>query len=156
MIFQGKARHPVTGIILHCSDTRPDWMAGRPLIEKVAEIRRWHVHGRGWRDIGYHWVIDRDGAIAPGRPETEIGAHVEGHNRGTIGICLLGGYGSKADDPFGRNFTAAQDRAVQQLIREIRRRTAIRSITGHNDHAPKACPGFRVAEWLGQSVPGKA
>lgn len=144
MIFQGKARHPVTGIILHCAGTRPDWMAGRPLAEKVAEIRRWHIHGRGWRDIGYHWVIDRDGAVAPGRPETEIGAHVEGHNRGTIGICLLGGYGASAGDPFGKNFTAAQEAAVKRLVREIRGRTEIRSITGHNDHAVKACPGFRV------------
>jgi hypothetical protein len=53
MIHQGKARYPVTEIILHCADTRPEWMAGRPLAEKVAEIRRWHVEERGWRDIGY-------------------------------------------------------------------------------------------------------
>lgn len=52
MIYQGTARYPVTEIILHCADTRPDWMAGRPLLEKVAEIRRWHVEQRGWRDIG--------------------------------------------------------------------------------------------------------
>ena len=43
MIFQGTARYPVTEIILHCADTRPGWMAERPLAEKVAEIRRWHV-----------------------------------------------------------------------------------------------------------------
>jgi hypothetical protein len=78
-------------------------MAGPPLAEKIAEIRRWHVQQRGWRDIGYHWVIDRDGAVAPGRKETEVGAHVEGHNRGTIGICLLGGYGASADDPYDTN-----------------------------------------------------
>ena len=119
MIYQGTARYPVTEIILHCADTRPEWMSGRPLAEKVAEIRRWHVQQRRWRNIGYHWVIDRDGAVAPGRPETEIGAHVEGHNRGTIGICLLGGYGAKADDPFERNFTAAQAVAMRRLINEI-------------------------------------
>lgn len=144
MIYQGTARYPVNEIILHCADTRPDWMAGRPLPEKVAEIRRWHVQERGWRDIGYHWVVDRDGAVAHGRPETEIGAHVEGHNRGTIGICLLGGYGSSADDPFAKNFTVAQASAIKQLIAEINRRTAIRKISGHNDYAAKACPGFRV------------
>lgn len=144
MIYQGKARYPVTEIILHCADTRPEWMVGRPLAEKVAEIRRWHVQERGWRDIGYHWVIDRDGAIAPGRPETKIGAHVEGHNRGTIGICLLGGYGAKADDPFVRNFTAAQSAAVKRLIGETKGRTAISKVSGHNDYATKACPGFRV------------
>jgi N-acetylmuramoyl-L-alanine amidase len=144
MIYQGSARYPVTEIILHCADTRPDWMAGRPLAEKVAEIRRWHVQQRGWRDIGYHWVIDLDGNVAPGRPESEIGAHVEGHNRGTVGICLLGGYGASADDPFEKNFTRAQMAAVKQLISEIRGRAAIRKVSGHNDYAPKDCPGFRV------------
>ena len=144
MIYQGTARYPVTEIILHCADTRPEWMAGHPLVEKVAEIRRWHVQQRGWRDIGYHWVIDRDGAVAPGRRETEIGAHVERHNRGTIGICLLGGYGASADNLFAKNFTAAQTATVKQLIAEIKGRTAIRKVSGHNDYAAKACPGFRV------------
>ena len=144
MIYQGKAYYPVIEIILHCADTWPDWMAGRPLTEKVAEIRRWHVEQRGWRDIGYHWVIDRDGAVAPGRRETELGAHVEGHNRGTIGICLLGGHGAKADDLFEKNFSGAQALAVKLLIAEIKGRTTIRKVFGHNDYAPKACPGFRV------------
>ncbi len=148
MIFQGTARYPVTEIILHCADTRPDWMAGHPLAEKVAEIRRWHVQQRGWRDIGYHWVIDRDGNVAPGRPENEIGAHVEGRNSGTIGICLLGGYGAKADDPFEKNFTAAQAATARRLIAEIKCRTAIQKVLGHNDYAAKACPGFRVEEWI--------
>jgi N-acetylmuramoyl-L-alanine amidase len=121
-----------------------DWMAEHRLFEKVAEIRRWHVQQRGWRDIGYHWVIDRDGAVAPGRRETEIGAHVESHNRGTLGICLLGGYGASANDPFAMNFTAAQAAVAKRLIAEIKGRTAIQKVSGHNDYAAKACPGFRV------------
>ncbi len=145
MIYQGTARYPVTEIILHCADTRPDWMTGHAIAEKLAEIRRWHVQQRGWRDIGYHWVIDRDGAVAPARPETEIGAHVEGHNRGTIGICLLGGYGATADDPFEKNFTAAQAATVRRLIVEIKGRTVIQKVSGHNDYAAKACPGYRVS-----------
>jgi N-acetylmuramoyl-L-alanine amidase len=145
MIFQGTARYPVTEIILHCADTRPEWMAGRPIAEKVAEIRRWHVEQRGWRDIGYHWVIDRDGTAAPGRSETEIGAHVEGHNRGTIGICLLGGFGASADDAFEKNFTSAQATAVKWMIGKIKGRATIRRVSGHNDYAAKACPGFRIS-----------
>lgn len=145
MIYQGTVRYPVTEIILHCADTRPEWMAGRPTSEKVAEIRRWHVEQRGWRDIGYHWVVDRDGATAPGRRETEIGVHVEGHNRGTIGICLLGGYGASAGDLFASNFTNAQAGALMRLIVEIRGRTKIGKVSGHNDYARKACPGFNVA-----------
>lgn len=148
MITQGTARYPVTEIILHCADTRPDWMSGRPLSEKVAEIRRWHVQQRGWRDIGYHWVIDRDGAIAPGRAETVIGAHVQGHNAGTLGVCLIGGHGASADDLFGEHFTGAQDRELRSLVDRIKMRTSIARVSGHNDYAAKACPGFRVKVWM--------
>ncbi len=76
--------------------------------------------------------------------ETEIGARVEGHNRGTIWICLLGGYGARADDPFEKNFTAAQKAAVLKLIGEIRGRADIRKVSWHNDYAAKECPGFRM------------
>jgi hypothetical protein len=148
MIHQGAARHPVREIILHCSATRPDWLGASPLSAKLAEIRRWHMQDRGWRSIGYHWLIDFDGQRAAGRPETEIGAHVEGHNRGTIGICLIGGHGADADDTFGDHFTPAQARALRALIADIRSRTQIAKVTGHNTYAAKACPGFRVTGWI--------
>ena len=147
MLTQGKAKYPITEIILHCSATRPDWMEGKPSSEKFAEIRRWHMQDRGWRDIGYHWVIDRDGTIMQGRKMTEIGAHVAGHNAGTIGICLIGGAGSSADDEFHEHFTYAQDRAARQIIASIRLNARITKISGHNEYAAKACPGFRVAAW---------
>jgi len=51
------------------------------------EIDRWHRDERGWRKIGYHHLIDRDDATLPGRAESEIGAGVEGHNRGVIHIA---------------------------------------------------------------------
>lgn len=153
MIYQGTARYPVREIIIHAAATRPDWMAGRPLAEKRAEIRRWHTDpvskgGRGWSDIGYHWLIDRDGKVAPGRAETTVGAHVAGRNAGTIGVCLIGGFGAATDDRFAENFTAAQDTALRRLIREISGRTRIAAISGHNQYANKACPGFRVDAWL--------
>ncbi|MCA3738768.1 MAG: hypothetical protein IM673_12020, partial [Phenylobacterium sp.] len=67
MIFQGATRYPVREIILHCSATRPEWMGNAPLSAKRAEIRRWHMQDRGWRTIGYHWLIDFDGQRAAGR-----------------------------------------------------------------------------------------
>jgi hypothetical protein len=94
--------------------------------------------------FGEAWVFDRDGSVAPGRRETVIGAHFEGHNRGTIGICLLGGYGASADDPFEKNFTSTQEATVKRRIGEIKGRTTIRKVSGHNDYTAKACPGFRV------------
>lgn len=151
MIFQGSARYHVDEIVIHCAATNPDWMRGQPLTAKRKEIDRWHREERGWRKIGYHHLIDRDGAILPGRAETEIGAGVEGHNRGVIHICLIGGAGSAATDPFERNFTAAQDRALRGLIDAIRAETAITRITGHNDHAAKACPGFVVRSWINRA-----
>ena len=148
LIRQGAAGYPVREIVLHCAATRPDWMQGRSFRDQVAEIRRWHVEGNGWRDIGYHHLIGRGGEHATGRPETAIGAHVIGHNAGTIGICLLGGHGASAHDRFADHFTPAQERALIALIAEIERRTAIARITGHNQYAAKACPGFHVPSWL--------
>lgn len=137
----------VDEIIVHCSDTRPDWMADAPLALKRAEIDRWHK-ARGWNGFGYHWLIDRDGKVINGRPETEVGAHVEGHNTGTIGICLVGGHGCSEDDAFAEHFTAAQDASLRQLIQAIGMRTRIARISGHNQYAAKACPGFHVPSWL--------
>jgi hypothetical protein len=146
-LYQGSARYLVDEIVVHCADTLPDWMAGAPLADKVAEVTRWHK-ARGWRTVGYHWLIDRDGAVWPGRAETEIGAGVEGHNRGVIHVCLFGGHGSASTDRFLSNFTTAQDARLRRLISAVSTRTTIRRISGHNEWAAKACPGFNVPVWL--------
>lgn len=140
---------PMHGIILHCSATRPAWMANSKTSAKVAEIRRWHVKDRGWRDIGYHFLIDRDGTVASGRPIEQTGSHTQGRNTGTIGICLLGGHGSAADDPFERNFTPQQDAAARKLITDLRAKYGRLTLAGHNNFAAKACPGFSVGKWFG-------
>lgn len=152
-IYQGAARYPVDEIIIHCSATRPDWMAGADFADQVAEIRRWHTDpkskgGNSWVDIGYHHLISRGGKVLNGRAENIIGAHVEGHNQGTIGICLIGGAGSSEHDRFSDHFTDAQDVTLRQLILGISMRTRIIRISGHNQYAAKACPGFNVATWL--------
>lgn len=134
-------------IIIHSAATRPSWMAELPLTSKVAEIRRWHL-ANGWKDIGYHWIIDRDGKVANGRDEMDTGAHTQGHNTGTIGICLIGGHGSNATDLFDSHYTPEQDAALRKLIADIKDRHQIKKISGHNDYAAKACPGFNVAQWL--------
>jgi N-acetylmuramoyl-L-alanine amidase len=143
----------VDTIWLHCSATRVLWFADKSLADKVREITRWHVQERKWNAIGYHWLIDRDGSVAPGRPETTAGAHVAGHNTGSIGICLIGGHGSNENDAFEKHFTPAQDRALRTLIDDIKSRTPIKRIRGHNEVAAKACPGFRVSRWLAHKPP---
>jgi N-acetylmuramoyl-L-alanine amidase len=135
-------------VVVHCTATRPAWWDGRSTEDKVQEVRRWHVEDNGWRDIGYHWLIDRDGTVVKGRDESAKGAHVKGRNSTTIGIALFGGHGSCKDDTFEENFTPEQNTALRQLIAEIEQRHAITKISGHHEYANKACPGFNVSSWL--------
>ena len=141
---------PISEIICHCTATRPEWMWDKPTSEKVAEIRRWHMHDNGWKDIGYHFLIDRDGTVAKGRPIEQVGAHTMGHNTGTIGISLFGGYGSAANDKFEDSFTPKQDAALHALIMKLTAIYKIAKVSGHNQYAAKACPGFYVPGWFGK------
>lgn len=134
-------------IIVHCTATRPEWMASKPLAQKVAEIRRWHVEGNKWSDIGYHYLIDRNGAIAEGRKVERIGAHVRGRNRNSIGISLIGGHGGSETDKFSDHFTADQDAALRALISELQAKHGAMTVSGHNQFAAKACPCFQAPDW---------
>lgn len=137
---------PISKIIIHCAATKPTLNIG------AAEIKNWHTDphpdGNGWSDIGYHAVIRRNGDIEYGRPIERTGAHVRGHNTGSIGICLVGGHGSSADDQFGDHFSEAQFKALIGLLQGLRLMLPGATIHGHNEFAAKACPGFRVQDWL--------
>ena len=136
--FPKPATRRIEEIIVHCTAT-PE---GRPV--SVNTIRGWHI-GQGWRDIGYHWVVLLDGTIAPGRPESQVGSHVAGHNSGTLGVVYVGGVGADGKTPKDTR-TPAQKAALLELCRAlIQRYPAIRKVTGHNDHtSAKACPSFDV------------
>jgi hypothetical protein len=148
-------------IIIHCSATRDGWMSNATPQERVEEIRRWHVDGNGWDDIGYHFIIDRDGTITPGRDKDhdgdiweEIGAHVRGRNRTTLGVCLIGGHGSNENDAFLHNYTPAQEHALLGWIEGTTRKfPSIKRVSGHNEYAAKACPGFNVRRWIDGKAP---
>ena len=142
----------INEIIIHCTATRPDWWAGRKTSQRVAEVRRWHIEDRGWSDIGYHFLVDRDGTISKGRPVEQAGAHVAGHNAEPIGISLFGGHGSDATDSFYEHFTPEQGAALRKLLDDLQGQyPAITKISGHNQYAAKACPGFNVPDWIGPS-----
>lgn len=142
----------INKIILHCSATRPEWMESQPIEAKRAEIERWHL-ARGWRAIGYHWLIDRDGAVIAGRPEAQEGAHVTGQNATSVGVCLIGGFGSNGDDLPADHFTPHQMDALRDLMGDLLSRYPGAMVRGHNDYAAKACPGFRVALHLAEILP---
>jgi N-acetylmuramoyl-L-alanine amidase len=148
---------PLNEIIIHCTATRPDWWSQRSTADKVAEVKRWHVEDRGWKDIGYHFLIDRNGYTVNGRPLDQIGAHTVGKNIGTIGIALFGGHGSAADDKFADHFTPDQDQSLRALlVRLMKQYPSIKTISGHNQHAAKACPGFSVPSWYAKARPQPA
>lgn len=135
---------PIDKLIVHCSYTPPSMDIG------ADTIRDWHVNGEGWRDIGYHYVIRRDGAVERGRQDAVAGAHTYGHNADSLGVCLVGGKSELEDKP-ETNFTGAQYAALSGLIRSLRSQHPDLEVTGHNDWSPKACPTFNAREfaaWL--------
>jgi N-acetyl-anhydromuramyl-L-alanine amidase AmpD len=138
---------PLKEIIVHCSATRPNWMDGKSTSAKVREIKLWHTRDNKWSDIGYHFLIDRDGTLATGRPVERPGAHTMNRNAASIGVCLIGGFGSAATDRFEQNFTPEQDRALRALIADLQKRFGKLALSGHNQWAAKACPGFNVPAW---------
>lgn len=136
-------------IIIHCTATRADFMPKATASDRVAEVRRWHVEDRGWKDIGYHYLIDRDGTLVVGRPLAIVGAHTQGHNTGTVGIALFGGHGSSATDQFEDNYTPAQRAALESLVTGLKEKHGIKKVSGHNQYSSKACPGFQVGALFG-------
>lgn len=134
---QPKATRPINEIILHCTAT-PE---GRDV--SVETIRGWHK-GQGWNDIGYHWVVGLDGVPRPGRPEAQVGAHVSGHNTGTLGVVYVGGVA--ADGKTAKDTrTEAQRAGLISIVKGlIKRYPTITKISGHNEYANKACPSFNV------------
>ena len=136
-------------IVVHCTATNAKWYESKSAEDVVTEIRRWHTEERGWSDIGYHAVVHRDGSIAHGRPDNRKGAHVAGRNSTTLGVSLVGGRGGVANGKFDDNFTPEQDASLRKLIDDYKEKyPAIKTVSGHNDYASKACPGFNVGEWL--------
>ena len=127
----------ITLIIIHCSAT-PD---GRSL--SFEECRRDHIMHRHFRDIGYHFYITRDGTVHDGRPIEKVGAHCEGHNSHSIGICYEGGLDANGKPADTR--TEAQRKAMKSLVERMHRLFPKALIVGHHDLNPtKACPCFVV------------
>ena len=127
----------ITLIVIHCSATREGTRY------PFAECRRDHIAHRRFKDIGYHYYIDREGVIWPGRPEQEVGAHCKNHNKHSIGVCYEGGL-----DRWGRpkdTRTQAQKRAMEVLLEDLKERYPRALVVGHHDLDPlKACPCYDV------------
>lgn len=131
-------------IVIHCSATSvktPDIGA--------EEIERWH-RARGFNGIGYHFVIKRDGTVQNGRSLDIPGAHVEGYNSVSIGICLVGGIDTSKLMKPEANFTNQQYDSLRLLLATLQPRFPAAKVQGHRDfpNVAKACPSFDVQHWL--------
>jgi hypothetical protein len=120
----------------HTAGLRPEDPA-----EAEAEMRflqDFHQRGRGWNDIGYHFVIDGAGRVYEGRPETAVGAHARGANEGNLGLSLMGRYA-----PDGHRLGEGQWDAIVALGRRLRRahRIEAEALRGHRDYSATDCPG---------------
>jgi len=151
-----RATTDINSIVIHCADTPNGalWHAD--------DINAWHREFGFKRDplaiathrvsphlpnIGYHYVIETSGFLVRGRALEEIGAHAKGHNRHSIGICLV-----------GRDaYTIDQWHVLKMLVSGLQVRFGKQlAIVGHNNlNADKTCPGFDVQAWAesGMQIP---
>ena len=140
-------RKKTDSIIIHCAATKASMDIG------YKEIREWHVDQNGWDDVGYHFIIKRNGQYEKGRPEGYSGAHAPSHNGRSIGICLVGGMAE--DGGPENNFTLEQFLTLKDLVNMIMDKYSdITEILGHcdvQDNKPN-CPGFNVKEWLNKEA----
>jgi len=128
----------ITKIIVHCSDSPQ----GRG--DNAETIHLWHL-ARGWWGIGYNSVILENGAIEQGRPTYWSGAHVNGHNQHSVGVCLIGR---------GGDATMNQLQSLRHYIATIRFKFPDAEVLGHSDLDSKKsyCPGFDVKLWWSAEV----
>ena len=128
-----KSKRRINEIIVHCSATKE----GQDFT--TADIKKWHL-ARGFSDIGYHYIIYRDGSLHTGRNVNISGAHCTNHNSHSIGICYIGGL-----DKFGKpkdTRTEQQKAALLKLLTSLKRLYPMATIYGHCNFANKACPCF--------------
>ena len=142
-LMQG--RESVRYLILHCSATRCDK-------DYTAEQLLRDHKTRGFRTVGYHSYIRRDGTITQHRKLLEVGAHCRPWNRCSIGICYEGGLDGKGLPRDTR--TPAQKAALTQLLQELGRHFPAALTVGHRDLNPqKACPSFDAAKEYKKDAP---
>lgn len=98
------------------------------------DVDRWHK-ANGWSGIGYHFFVRKDGSIYRGRPEWAIGAHAEGKNSESIGICAEGNYDIEKTMP------DVQKQAIKELLTYLKNKYPNIGIKAHKDVGATGCPG---------------
>ena len=137
-----RSKRRIDEIIVHCTAT-PE---GQP--RTVEQIRAQHK-AQGYSDIGYHYLVYLDGTLHLGRDADISGAHAEGHNSHSIGVCYVGGVENRPGVPYNKlkakdTRTALQRHALMSLLVDLRKLYPTARIIGHRDvdRKGKACPSF--------------
>jgi hypothetical protein len=137
-------RNKTDYIVIHCAATKASMDIG------TNEITDWHVNGNGWRDIGYHKVIRRNGVVENGRDLRDSGAHAAGYNHKSVGVCMVGGMAD--DNSAENNFTDQQWTALTALVKELKVEYPDANVIGHNEISQKECPSFDVQKWKEDNI----
>ena len=124
----------ITSIIVHHSAS--------PLSTSLEDIEQWHL-ARGWDGVGYHAVIEASGKLRYGRPIERVGAHAMGHNRESIGICLVGNNTQPAN-----RWLPAQLHTLEDYVLGVRYvLEQPLQILRHCEVRKTECPGLTEDEW---------
>lgn len=131
----------IHSVVIHCAATE----CKSSVTAEV--ITSWHLK-RGFSGCGYHFVIDSNGRLEFTRPLERAGAHCKGHNRFSIGICLVGGVNKEGTPE--NNFSWSQWKTLKSLLQLLYMTFGYVETLGHRDlpNVAKACPCFDVREWL--------
>jgi N-acetylmuramoyl-L-alanine amidase len=140
-------------ICVHCSATPSTMNWG------ADDIRRLH-RSKGWRDIGYHYVIKRDGVLEKGRSDNIPGAHEPRINKRSLSICMIGGSPATNTPEYRKglgedNYTDAQWTALRSIVTKLHTKYPDAEVLGHRDvpGVAKACPSFDVKAWWAANKP---
>ena len=137
-------RNSTEYIVIHCAATKASMDIG------LTEIRKWHVQDNGWRDVGYHYIIRRNGEVELGRSIRDTGAHAAGYNHKSVSVCMVGGMAE--DNSAENNFTAQQWTALLDLVKQLKADYPDADVIGHNEISEKKCPSFDVQKWKGDNL----
>ena len=131
-------------IVIPCAATKASMDIG------LTEIRKWHVQDNGWPDVGYHYIIRRNGEVELGRSNRDTGAHAAGYNHKSVSLCMVGGMAE--DNSAENNFTAQQWTALLDLVKQLKTNYPDAEIIGHNEISEKECPSFDVQKWKEDNI----
>lgn len=134
---------PITRLTIHHTHTLED-MDPTDDVQAMQAIQRFHQDERGWADVGYHYVVGRDGRVYEGRPTSVQGAHAGADNNiGNLGVSVMGSFGAALPAP-------RQLATVERLLRDLVERHAIPAggLFAHREFKATECPGDALHAWF--------